>query len=74
MVEQEDVNAILVGLFNANAKLTRSSSTFTARTMARKRKKISPELKAEWARGQRLLADRIAYHRRKLEQRRSAES
>ena len=44
--------------------------------MAKKRKKISPEQKAEWARGQQLLADRIAYHRqRKLEEeQRAAES
>jgi len=43
--------------------------------MARRRKKISPELKAEWARGQRLLEERIAFHRRKLDdERRAAES
>jgi hypothetical protein len=34
--------------------------------MAKKKRRIPPELRAEWARGQQLLADRIAYHERKL--------
>jgi hypothetical protein len=50
-------------------------STSTERTTARKRKKISPEQKAEWAQTMRLLEERIAYHRRKLAaERRAAES
>ena len=35
------------------------------RTMAKKKRQIPPERKAEYARTMRLLEERIAYHRRK---------
>jgi hypothetical protein len=41
--------------------------------MARKRKKIQAEVWAEWERGQRLLEERIAYHRRKSETERASD-
>jgi hypothetical protein len=34
--------------------------------MAKKRRKLSPELRAHFARTMRLLEDRIAYHEQKL--------
>ena len=40
--------------------------------MAKKRKKIPPELREKWAQTMRMLEERIAYHERKAAEERAA--
>jgi hypothetical protein len=80
--EREDVNAILSGVFDLNAKLLRigedvgESATCSRTRMKKKRKTtreiLGAELVEQHERTQRILAERIAYHRALLEQERRA--
>ena len=79
--EREDVDAILSGLFDMNRKLARIDRNLEVITswlengarMKKKRKRIRPDLPPDeqHERTQKLLADRIAYHRAKIEEERA---
>jgi hypothetical protein len=81
LVEREDINAILRGVFDVNATLVEIQGELRKirccwRTEMKRKKKgkppeLPPEVIARHEETQRLLAERIAYHRAKIEEERA---
>ena len=80
--EREDIDAILSGIFDMNAKLVRIDRNLETITKwlenggddeeeEEVRADLPPEVVEQHERTQKLLADRIAYHRAKIEEERA---
>jgi hypothetical protein len=65
-LDRNDVTAILTGLFDANAKLDRSSTSWGSMMKRKRKSRLTADFWERDRANMRLLEERIAYHERKL--------